>query len=210
MKVCNYCGRENEAAATHCRECGNAEFKSAGSVPPTPPVERETPVKFIPRTLSSSERQQSFATLQTCRTLEEADWLVTQLDAAGIEALIPDEGLMQAAAWNANTYGYVRVQVPTWQYDEAVEFLKDSEPGEGVEAGASVEMSQERFPILTACFLLMLPATCLPGLVFAGMIRASYLKRGCQRWADEVWKYFFFGLAFWLLAFILLSIIRGR
>jgi hypothetical protein len=40
MKPCAYCGRENQDEATHCVECGTAEF-----VPATPPV---PPEKFGP------------------------------------------------------------------------------------------------------------------------------------------------------------------
>ncbi len=38
MKTCAYCGRENEDAATRCRECGTAEF-----IVSAPPASPETP-----------------------------------------------------------------------------------------------------------------------------------------------------------------------
>jgi hypothetical protein len=92
VKSCAYCGRENGDDASHCRECGT-EFPSAGAseeLLETPAVSAEHPVR---RSLSPEETQQALATVCTCRTLEEADLLVTQLNAAGINATIPDEAL---------------------------------------------------------------------------------------------------------------------
>lgn len=58
-----------------------------------------------------------------CRTLAEADLIVSRLRAAGIEAFLPDECLMQTVAWNFNTYGYVRVQISPKDYDAARELF---------------------------------------------------------------------------------------
>src|SRR5579872_430717 len=33
MKLCAYCGRENEEDAVRCRECGNAEFQPRAASP---------------------------------------------------------------------------------------------------------------------------------------------------------------------------------
>ncbi|MGZ4963182.1 MAG: hypothetical protein ACXWKG_13065 [Limisphaerales bacterium] len=76
-------------------------------------AERETPIAWV--------------TLTTCRTLADADLLATQLRAAQIPVLIPDESLMTSIGWNVNTYGYVRVQVQSQDYDAAREFLKVEE-----------------------------------------------------------------------------------
>jgi hypothetical protein len=61
--------------------------------------------------------------LTTCGKLAEADLVVSQLRAAGIEAFIPDEFLMQNISFNLNTYGYVRVQVRQQDYAAAKELL---------------------------------------------------------------------------------------
>ncbi len=76
-------------------------------------AERETPIAWV--------------TLTTCRTLADADLLATQLRAAQIPVLIPDESLMTNIGWNVNTYGYVRVQVQSQDYDAAREFLQVEE-----------------------------------------------------------------------------------
>jgi hypothetical protein len=76
-------------------------------------AERETPIAWV--------------TLTTCRTLADADLIATQLRAAQIPVLIPDESLMLNIGWNVNTYGYVRVQVHSQDYETAREFLKVEE-----------------------------------------------------------------------------------
>ncbi|HWF19684.1 MAG TPA: DUF2007 domain-containing protein [Verrucomicrobiae bacterium] len=62
-----------------------------------------------------------------CRTLLEADLIVSRLAAAEIPAFIPDQFLLQAVAFNLNTYGYVRVQVSPKDYEAAKEYLGNSE-----------------------------------------------------------------------------------
>lgn len=214
MKVCAYCGRENDDDATHCRECGTAEFRREESAQPPQPIEPSSPAPFVPRTLSPAETQQAFITLRSCRSLEEADLLVTQLDAAGVTAMIPDEGLMQTVAWNVNTYGYVRVQVPTTQYDTAAQFLMESERSQQadteIETDAKRKLAQEALPISMRCLLVLLPGTICPGLVIAAMIRSTYLNKGYQRRADEVWKYFAIGFVAWAILTISIAATRTR
>ena len=108
MKECAYCGRENEDHAVACRECGTDSFKN------DPPKESES--------LADSDVQEHLVTLTACENLMGADLLVSRLAAAGIEALIPDEFLMQNVAFNLNAYGYVRVQVRRKDYTQAVSF----------------------------------------------------------------------------------------
>jgi hypothetical protein len=107
MKECAYCGRENEDAAARCRECGTEEFKSEA---PASPREQ-------------SDLSEELITLTSSRNLPEADLIVSRLDAAGIEAFIPDEFLMQAVGFNLNTFGYVRVQVRRKDLERAKELL---------------------------------------------------------------------------------------
>jgi hypothetical protein len=51
MKICGYCGRENEDVATHCAECCTTEFVSANPRPPPekfgPMISRRTKVAFL-------------------------------------------------------------------------------------------------------------------------------------------------------------------
>jgi hypothetical protein len=77
--------------------------------------------------MAQSDKPTSWVTLTTCRTLGEADVLVALLQSAQIPTLIPDESLMQNIGWNVNTYGYVRVQVHSEDYENARELLKASQ-----------------------------------------------------------------------------------
>lgn len=117
MKVCAYCGRQNDDNAVQCCECATAEFKSP----------EEAATQFARRKwqfgiLSSEQMEQDFVTLLTCRTLPEADMVVEELTGAGISAFIPDEYLMQVFPCNV-MFGFVRVQVSPKDYYAAKEFL---------------------------------------------------------------------------------------
>ena len=146
MKVCKYCGRENDDEAVHCRECGTQEFKTPASktappeLPDTLPESAEPNGQF--RELTPEEMKMDFVTLMTCRTVLEADMIVGQLGSAGIPAFIPDEFLSQAVSWNLNTYDYVRVQVSPKDYESAKEFLlaspENAEPGASPNGGPAM------------------------------------------------------------------------
>ena len=123
MKKCTYCGRENDDEAVQCSQCAMDEFRSgADGDPPIPSAEATvTELEFVP--LDSAQRENDFVTLLRCRTLLEADLIVSRIEGAGIHAFIPDEFLMQSVSWNVNTYGFVRVQVSPKDYQAAKEFL---------------------------------------------------------------------------------------
>ena len=125
MKTCAYCGRENDDDAALCSECGTADFKGTNRevTPPTSTTESAQPSEqaFVP--LTPADMLKDLVVLTRCRTLMEAEMLVSRLDSTGIYAFIPDQFLMQAVTWNLNTYGYVRVQVSPKDYAAAKEFL---------------------------------------------------------------------------------------
>src|SRR6266849_1805953 len=114
MKLCAYCGHENDETALQCRECGTEEFKSssATSASDESAGQQWQFADFAPR-----EMQNDLVTLVTCRTLLEADMIVGMLEADGIPALVPDQCLMQLAASSPNAFGVVRVQVSPQSYD---------------------------------------------------------------------------------------------
>ena len=123
MKKCTYCGRENDDEAVQCPQCGMDEFRSGTETDsPIPSAEATvTELEFV--LLDPAQRKNDFVTLLRCRTLLEADFIVSRLEGAGIHAFIPDEFLMQSISWNVNTYGFVRVQVSANDYQAAKEFL---------------------------------------------------------------------------------------
>jgi cell division septation protein DedD len=96
-----------------------SESEAPNETPPAGPSQHE--YEFAP--LSAEDRQKDLVTLVGCRTLSTADYIVCRLRAAGIEAFIPDQNLMQWVGWNFNTYGYVRVQIAPKDYEAAKDLL---------------------------------------------------------------------------------------
>lgn len=126
MKQCTYCGRENEDKAIRCPQCGMDEFRSeAETDSPIPPAATVTELEFV--LFDPAQEKKDLVTLLRCRTLLEADLIVSRLEAAGIHAFIPDEFLMQSVSWIVNTYGFVRIQVAPKDYQAAKEFLLAAE-----------------------------------------------------------------------------------
>jgi hypothetical protein len=125
MKKCTYCGRENEDNAVHCSECAT-EFVQPSPAPP-PPESPPSPRKYQILPLSPEDAKLDLATIVTCQTLFDADMVVSELEAAGISALIPDEFLAEAWAFNLNALGYVRVQVSPNDYEAAKDVIEDAE-----------------------------------------------------------------------------------
>jgi hypothetical protein len=132
MKKSSYCGAEYGDGAVEC-VIGHTLLDQPGAQPPSPPHEPHSeskPPGFEFEALSEADRQKDLATLMKCGTLTEADLIVSRLRAAGIDAFLPDETLMQTIAWNLNTYGYVRVQVAPKDYDAARELLSGDDDAE--------------------------------------------------------------------------------
>ena len=145
VKRCAYCGKENIDEAVRCCECGTDAFKSAEDPVAQAPAQKADPHReqSIPGwlmekvgILSAEEMQKQFVTVTTCRTLPEADMIVSDLEGAGITAFVPDQFAIQNFSF-ANTLGYVRVQVAPSDFEAARELLADrgvdeatnSEPG---------------------------------------------------------------------------------
>lgn len=119
MKKCSYCGAEYSEDAVVCA-IDHTPLDHPSETPPPPGPERPE-YEFAP--LSAADRQKDLVTVVTCGTLVAADIVVGRLRAAGIEAFLPDQCLMQAIGWNLNTYGYVRVQISPRDYDAARSLL---------------------------------------------------------------------------------------
>ena len=124
MNKCSYCGAEYADDVLECPidHTPLVEPKVAPAPVALPRAESDQPnYEFAP--LSAADRQMDLVTLVKCGTLVEADLVVSRLRAAGIQAFIPDECLMQNIGFNLNTFGYVRVQVAPRDYDSARDLL---------------------------------------------------------------------------------------
>lgn len=113
MKTCPYCGAEYPDDAVMCT-IDHTPFEE-------PPGFKMAEYRF--RQLFAQDAERDFVTLVSCANLPAADVIVGRLEAAGIEAFIPDESMMQDLGVNA--FGYVRVQIAPKDYEAARELLSD-------------------------------------------------------------------------------------
>jgi hypothetical protein len=120
MKKCSYCGAEYPDEAAMCT-IDHTPFESPAEPQKSEPKRPEYRFPL----LSAEERERDFVTLVTCATLPAADVIVGRLEAAGIEASIPDESLMNVMGGGLAAFGFVRVQVASKDYDAARELLGD-------------------------------------------------------------------------------------
>jgi Putative prokaryotic signal transducing protein len=124
MNKCPYCGAEYADDVLECpidhTPLVEPKVKTAPAASPRAESD-QAEYKFAPT--SAADRQRDLVTLVKCGTLVEADLVVSRLRAAGIQAFIPDECLMQNIGFNLNTFGYVRVQVAPQDYEAAGNLL---------------------------------------------------------------------------------------
>ena len=104
MRACPYCGRDNEWAATHCCECGT-EFDPDEEVDP-----------------QLTDPQLALVTVAVFPDLAQATLLMNDLEAAGIEACIPEE-LSPNAFGHFFPLSHITVQVAVKDLEAARELL---------------------------------------------------------------------------------------
>jgi hypothetical protein len=101
MRACPYCGRDNEWAATHCCECGT-EFEGEGDSDDS----------------QFADPRDALVTLAEFPNLAQAALLKEDLEAAGIEACIPEE-LAPNAFGHFSSPAHITVQVAAKDLDAA-------------------------------------------------------------------------------------------
>ena len=126
MKACPYCGAEYPDDTLACPiDQPPMSPEPAAPKPASAPVADWPRAEFEFAALTEAQRQQDLVTLTRCGTLLSADLIVSRLQAAGIEAFIPDQSVVQAMGFNLNAVGYVRVQVTPATYDAAKALLSE-------------------------------------------------------------------------------------
>lgn len=150
---CGWCGRQNPPGTINCHECGTPLERPKDQLVSPAKVAASQRARWTFRTLTPDEEKLDLVTLLTCQSVVEADVVVAQLESIGISAFIPDEFVAQAMAWNANAFGFVRVQVSPKDYERAKDFLfelsQNSEPNTAANGGlpgASPESDDEEGP----------------------------------------------------------------
>jgi len=126
MKACPYCGAEYLDDTLVCpidQTPISPEPAAPKPVSARPPILPRAEFEFAE--LTPAQRQLDLVTLVRCGTLVSADLIVSRLRAAGIEAFIPDQSVVQAMGFNLNAVGYVRVQVSPDDYDAAKALLAE-------------------------------------------------------------------------------------
>lgn len=123
MKQCSYCGQQNDDAAVRCSGCGTS-FPS--------PAPAATDERLLDPALS-------LVTVATLHNLPEAELLLARLEAAGIEACIPEE--YSAQVFSAIIpFELVTVRVAAKDAEEAKAIVADlqtapiSAPADGPDA----------------------------------------------------------------------------
>src|SRR5688572_692113 len=212
MKTCAYCGQGNEDGATYCCGCGTSSFRPSK---PTPEPKQEKPAslpRFELRKLTDGERKQAFAVIHNTLVPEEADILVGRLVAAGIAASIADQALSQAFSGSVNTRDYIRVQVPTEEFDAACQLLaaEVQASNELAEAIASPASEKAGLPLDTSmkCLMFVLPGACLPVIIGAFVTR-YYTRNGYTKRAHEAGRAFLWGLLFWIVFYLIVASARS-
>lgn len=111
MKTCSYCGRENEDAVSFCSGCGQSF-----SAPPAP-LESKVDPRLVDPALAP-------VAVATFHSLTEAELLLSRLQAAGIEAYIPEEYTSDVFS-GVIPFELVTVRVAAKDYEDAKAVVED-------------------------------------------------------------------------------------
>lgn len=188
MKKCTRCGLLNDDAAEHCSACG---FTAFAAKPAHAPRAHENP--GLPHAGVTVERHGALVTLK-CRTPAEACLVRDNLESAAVIALLPNEEEMLR---QYQLKGFVEVEIPAAAYDSAGDLRSMAE--------FSVTPQPQGLPLHGKVLAVFLAIVIVPGLLVFAWLLSSYRAHGEERKAKDFKRWFFIGLAAWLLL-ILLSV----
>ncbi len=187
MKDCEYCGRENDEAATRCCECGSSAF-AAGREPAK--ASRQQQLDRDEIAPDAMARKDGGAIRLKCRTPEEAYLVCEELEEADILTILPDQ---QELELQYQRNGYVEVRVSARAYESLADLRSV------VEFQHRRVRSEQPLPTFGKLVGIGSAVMIVPGaLVFAWLL-SSYRKDGYDQMAKELKLWFFLGVAAWLL-----------
>lgn len=201
-----------------CPNCGNSLWLVRDVCPfckttISPEVSAATPVAGAtddtPSVAVEPTGGESLVTLVKCATLAEADVIRAQLEAADIRVFLPDEALMQTIAWSVSTYGFIRVQVASHDYEAAQQVISSlTQHAVGTtEPSAQLAELPLSWPMRWLAFTM--PLLLCPGLLMFAVAKGSYSRQGYDRKATELWHWLAGGIVFWGIAFFVFVVIRA-
>ena len=202
---CPNCGKSLWFVKDVCPFC---KTTIAGESRATSTATSASGITSIPGTAPSDG--EVLVTLVKCETLAEADAIRAQLEAAEIATFLPDEALMQTVAWNVSTYGFIRVQVSSQDYETAKQLLSSMRQDTAeatTEPGPQLAELPLSWPM--RCFAFAMPLLTCPSLLIFAVAKGGYSRQGCERKATELWHWFAGGVVFWVFVFVVFVTIRG-
>src|SRR6266478_10114944 len=193
MKLCNYCGRENENDAVNCRECGMAQWKQVmPAEPPTARTEPE-PQPTVPHAIVT---RTGLATTIQCRGLLEASLVAEQLEEADIVTLVPEDLESNCLV---GSEALVTVQVSTKALEAEKELCAS------VAFTYEQQCAQQPLPLMMKIIALCLPAILHVGFILLFIEAQRFTNQGLERKAGEWVRWFAFGFFGWLIIVVFVA-----
>ncbi len=198
MKRCKYCGRENDDQAAHCGDCGSSDFKPLAPVKMPEPGRAVHPGPETPAARLAVEKGLRITRI-TCRTAQEADLVIRELESAEIIGIVADEVVEEARGTNIGDRP-IPVLTSTKAYEAARELHAVIDP---------TVIANTPLPWATRCLIMFLPIlTCL-GVVMFWDLLSNFEHHGQERRAREARLWFARGLALWVLGGLLVWAARA-
>jgi len=196
MKGCKGCGRQNDDAASRCRECGSPDFATEAQEQPA--VARRASESDDVPLAAFAEREGNVVTLR-CRTPAEAYLVSDELEKADIVTPLPgDEELFR----EYKRKGYVELRISAKAY-ESVADLRSV-----VEFQYKRMRVDEPLPYFERALAVGCAFLIVPGVFVFLWLLSDYRANGYHRKASQFKLWFFIGIASWFLLVFGLAALR--
>ncbi len=198
MKACDYCGGQNDDAASRCERCGSRAFVE-------PEVLKRAVMSRVPESdelpLEAFAENMGNVVALKCRTVEEACLVMQELEKADILTPFPTEEELEAE-YERN--GCVELRISACAYESA----KDLQSA--VEFQYKVLRGEQPLLFAGKMAAIFCAVMIVPGLLIFAWLLTSYRSHGYHRRAKEFKAWFFLSLAGWILLILGISIVGPR